>query len=256
MADSGTDLGSNSVIPLQAPHVALVGGSPISGNSFGFAWYAFDQRLGYPVTTVNASSLDAPLLQNVDMLVIPSVTPAELERILGEAGKDRIIAWVRNGGRLITLDGATSWLASPNLNLSRLRVRRDTTRADSVGGAPLPGTIPGAIVRVTADTLSPLLAGVFQTEFPVLANSDRVYTIPKDLRSGEAVVRYAEAPRLRLSGYLWPEMPERLALSPYLWTERVGRGRIIAFAGDPNFRDLWRGLLPLFANAVLLGPSF
>jgi len=55
---------------------------------------------------------------------------------------------------------------------------------------------------------------------------------------------------------MWPEVPERLAETPYLWTERVGRGRVIGFAGDPNFRDLWRGLLPLFANAVLLGGSF
>jgi hypothetical protein len=30
---------------------------------------------------------------------------------------------------------------------------------------------------------------------------------------------------------------------------------VIGFAGDPNFRDPFRGLLPLFANAVLLGPS-
>jgi hypothetical protein len=256
MADSGTDLGSNSVIPLRAPRVGLVGGSPISGNSFGFAWYAFDHRIGYPVTTVGVASLDAAMLEDLDVLVIPSVTPGDLERALGDAGKDRLTTWVRNGGRLITLDAASSWLASPALNLTRLRVRRDSTRADSAGGAPLPGSVPGAIVRVTSDTLSPLLAGFFPSEFSVLVNSDRVYTPPKDLRSGEAVVRYADIPRLRLAGYLWPEMPDRLALSPYVWTERVGRGRVIAFAGDPNFRDLWRGLLPLFANAVLIGPSF
>jgi hypothetical protein len=40
------------------------------------------------------------------------------------------------------------------------------------------------------------------------------------------------------------------------WPERAGRGRVIGFAGDPNFRDLWPGLLPVFANAVLLGASF
>lgn len=256
LADTGTDLGSNSVIPVTAPRVGLLGGAPVSGGSFGFAWYALDQRMGYPVTTVTAASLDAAMLDALDVLVVPSVTGADLDRALGEAGKDRLIAWVRNGGRLITLDAATSWVSTPALNLVRLRARRDSTRADSAGGAPLPGAVPGAIVRVTADTLSPLLAGIFQQEFPVLFNSDRVYTVPKDLRAGEAVVRYAEQPRLRLAGYLWPEMPERLALSPYVWTERVGRGRVIAFAGDPNFRDQWRGLLPLFANAVLLGPSF
>jgi hypothetical protein len=47
-----------------------------------------------------------------------------------------------------------------------------------------------------------------------------------------------------------------VAGTPYLWTERVGRGRVIGFAADPSFRDMWHGLLPLFANTVFLGPSF
>jgi hypothetical protein len=55
---------------------------------------------------------------------------------------------------------------------------------------------------------------------------------------------------------LWPEVPARLAGTPYLWTESVGSGRVIGFAADPNFRDLWRGLLPLFGNAVFLGGAF
>jgi hypothetical protein len=134
-------------------------------------------------------------------------------------------------------------------------VRRDSTRADSTAGAPLAANVPGAIVRATVDTLSPLLAGVHQTELPVLISSDRIYTVPADLSAGEAVIRYAPLSRLRMSGYLWPEVPERLAESAYLWTEGVGQGRVIGFAGDPNFRDIWRGLLPLFANAIFLGPS-
>src|SRR5688572_29587504 len=122
--------------------------------------------------------------------------------------------------------------------------------------APLPTDVPGAILRAPADTLSPLLAGVRSADIPVLLFSDRIYTVPRDLRAGEAVIRYASESRLRLAGYMWPEVPARVANSPYLWTERVGRGRVIAFAGDPNFRDMWRGLLPIFANAVLLGGSF
>src|SRR5215208_2834623 len=185
-----------------------------------------------------------------------SVAAAAFERTLGDAGRDRIAQWVRGGGVLITIDAATGWLASERLGLSRLRARRDSARADSSGGAPLPADVPGAIVRVVGDTLSPLMAGVHDREFAAMANSDRAYTVPRDLRAGEAVVRYAPRDRLRLAGYLWPESPARLADSPYLWTERVGRGRVIAFAGEPNFRDLWRGLLPLFANSVLLGASF
>jgi len=87
-------------------------------------------------------------------------------------------------------------------------------------------------------------------------NSDRVFTIPKDLSAGEAVIRYSPAARVRLSGYFWPESADKLALTPYLWTERVGRGRVIAFAQDPVYRDMFRGQLPLFANAIFLGATF
>lgn len=253
--DEGTDLGSNSVFPVRPPRVALLGGPGIGGNSFGFAWYAFDQRLHYPVTSLSTAAVSAAFLENFDVLVVPS-SQGNLAGQLGDGGRQAIQAWVRNGGALITLDAATAWLATEQLGLARLRVRRDTTRADSAGGAPLPADIPGAIVRAMGDTLSPLLAGIGETEFPVLIFSDRVYNVPKDLRAGEAVVRYAAKDRLRLAGYLWPEVPDRLAGSPYVWTESVGRGRVIGFAGDPNFRDLWRGLLPLFANAVFLGPNY
>jgi hypothetical protein len=254
LADEGPDLGSNLVFPVKAPRVALVGGAPVSGTSFGFAWYALDQRLHYPVTTVNVSSLAGLDLGDFDVLILPSVGAAALERVLGEGGRDRLGAWVRNGGTLVALDAATSWLAGEKTGLARLRLRRDTTRADSAGGAPLPAAVPGAIVRLIGDTLSPLLAGV-DPEVPALVNSDRIYNPPKDLRPGEAVLRYAPLARLRLAGYLWPEVPARLAESVYLWTEEIGRGRVVAFAGEPNFRDLTRGLLPLFANAVFIGPS-
>ncbi len=256
MVDEGTDLGSNSVIPIRIPRVALVGGQGISGNSFGFAWYAFDQRLHFAVTTVNVASLGGPLLDEFNVLVVPSMFGNALDAALGESGRERLQRWVRDGGVLITLDAATAWLASERTGLARLRMRRDTVRADSTGGAPLPASVPGAIVRVLPDTLSPLLAGIRDADLAVLANSGRIYEAPRDLRAGEVVLRHAPEDRLRLAGYMWPEVPARLAESPYLWTERVGRGRVIGFAGDPNYRDQWRGLLPVFANAVLLGGSF
>jgi hypothetical protein len=256
MADQGTDLGSNSVFPLDFPRVALLGGAPINGQSFGYAWYAFDQRLRFPVTALDVAAVTGAALDDFNVLVVPSVSSGALDRALGDNGRTRVADWVRAGGVLVTLDQATEWLATERLGLARLRVRRDSTRADSTAGAPLPAGVPGAIVRAIGDTLSPLLAGIRPGELPVLVFSGRVLEAPRDLRAGEIALRYAAQPRLRLAGYLWPEAPARLSESPYLWTESVGRGRIIGFAGDPNFRDLWRGLLPLFANAVFLGPSF
>ncbi|MFW6205969.1 MAG: hypothetical protein ACOC5I_01900, partial [Gemmatimonadota bacterium] len=150
-------------------------------------------------------------------------------------------------GVLVTLDAATAWLAGSGL--ARLKPRATDDDA-------LPASVPGAIVRAVGDTLSPLLAGVTDRELPVMLSGDDVYQAPDDARPGEVAVRYADAERLRLAGYLWPEVPDRVAGTPFLWTESVGAGRVIAFAGDPNFRALWRGLLPLFANAVFLGGTF
>ena len=255
-AAEGTDLGSNSVFPIRAPRVAMLGGEPIFGQSFGWTWYAFDQRLGYPTTQIDVDAATGAALDDFDVLVVPSVSPGAFARALGESGRDRIAAWVRAGGTLVTTDAATEWLASERSGLSRFRARRDSTApADTASGAPLPAGVPGAMVRAIADTLSPLLAGVDARELPILVNGGRIYDTPRDLRPGELVVRYAPTARLRIAGYLWPEVPARLGGTPYLWTESVGRGRVIAFAGEPNFRDLTRAMLPLFANAVFLGPS-
>jgi len=166
------------------------------------------------------------------------------------------VDWVRNGGVLITIDAASAWVAQERVGLVRTRVRRDSTRADSTGGAPLPASLPGVLARATIDTLSPLLAGITEREIAVFANSDRVLSVPRDLSAGEAVIRFAPTPRVRLTGYFWPESAARLGGSPYLWTERAGRGRVIVFAHDPVYRDQLRGTLPLFANAVFLGGIF
>jgi hypothetical protein len=254
--DEGTDLGSNSVLPLRRPSVALLGGAPVNGTSFGFSWYALDQRIGYPAALIDADFVAGGDLAQFNVLLLPSVAAGALDRALGDGGRERLAAWVRNGGVLVAIDGASAWVAQERVGLVRTRLRRDSARADSAGGAPLPAGLPGVMARATIDTLSPLLAGVLEREIPVWANGDRVLTVPRDLRAGEAVVRFAPAARVRLSGYFWPESAARLGGSPYLWTERAGRGRVIVFAHDPVYRDQLRGTLPLFANAVLLGGSF
>ena len=123
-------------------------------------------------------------------------------------------------------------------------------------GAPLPGAFAGVIARATVDSLSPITAGILSRELPVFTNGNTVFSIPRDLRAGEALIRYAPADRVKLSGYYWPESAAKLGGSPYLWTESAGQGRVIMFAQDPVYRDQLRGTLQLFANAVLLGGTY
>ena len=250
LVEHGTDLGSNSVVSLTAPKVAMLAGAPVNGNSFGFAWYAFEQRLGYPVTAIDGPFIASGGLRDFTVLVIPSA--GGVGDALGAAGLARLQQWVRDGGALITLENATGWLASEASGLSRLRARRAASR-DTAAGAPLSASVPGALLRAEGDSLSPLLAGVDARDLAVLVSGDRAFDVPRDVRPQEAVLRLAARDRLRLSGYLWPESWERQAGSVCRWSERQGRGRVTGFAGDPNYRDLSRALLPIFANAVFFG---
>jgi hypothetical protein len=256
LVDTGTDLGSNSVLPIRAPRVALLSGDGVGGQSFGWTWFAFDQRLRYPTTPIEAGAVAGGALARFDVLVVPSSSGGALDRVLGDAGRERLQQWVRGGGVLVTLEEATAWLASERTGLARLRTKRDSARTDGEPGAPLPPRVPGAAVRALADSLSPLMAGVEDREFPVLLNGATVYQAPRDVRPGELVLRLAPAARVRVAGFFWPETAARVGGAPWLWTERVGQGRVIGFASDPNYRDQWRGQLALFANAVFLGGSF
>ncbi len=253
LADLGTDLGSNSVAAIPTPRVALAGGDGVSSNSYGATWYAFDQLLHFPVSRLELDDL-VRSLDDFNVVVIPS--GYGIGSALGENGTEALQAWVRAGGVLITLDGATRWLGSDD-GLARIRAASTDRDPDSEDEAtPLPASVPGAILRARGDTLSPLMAGIDDAEIPVMLFGSQVYPTPSDAAPGEAVLRYVDAERLHLAGYLWPEVPGRIAGATYLWTERVGSGRVIGFTGDPNFRAMWRGLLPLFANAVFLGGTF
>ena len=58
---------------------------------------------------------------------------------------------------------------------------------------------------------------------------------------------------VRMSGLVWPEAAQRIANSAYLTRERIGRGQIIMFAGEPNFRGSAKGTNRLWLNAVIYG---
>ena len=58
---------------------------------------------------------------------------------------------------------------------------------------------------------------------------------------------------VRMSGLVWPEASQRIANSAYLTREKIGKGQIILFSGEPNFRGSARGTNRLWLNAVIYG---
>ena len=58
---------------------------------------------------------------------------------------------------------------------------------------------------------------------------------------------------VRMSGLVWPEASVRIANSAYLTQERYGKGQIILFSGEPNFRGSTLGTNRVWLNAVVYG---
>jgi hypothetical protein len=57
------------------------------------------------------------------------------------------------------------------------------------------------------------------------------------------------------AGLVWEEAKPLLAERAYVMHQPMGRGQIIAFAEDPNYRAYAEATQLLFINAVLLGSA-
>jgi hypothetical protein len=124
------------VRPIRIPKVALLSGTSVSGNSWGFTWFAMDQRLGYPTVLVDANYVAGGGLEGFNVLIMPSVQGAALDRLLGDGGRAALGTWVRSGGVLIT-GRATGWLAR----------RAPSWRGSGCGAIPPARTAPAGAAQ-------------------------------------------------------------------------------------------------------------
>ncbi|MAJ27713.1 MAG: peptidase, partial [Halieaceae bacterium] len=89
----------------------------------------------------------------------------------------------------------------------------------------------------------------------------RVGALRADSDTAEAAtLNWSTTPRgkalsVRMSGLLWPEAAARIANSAYVTRERVGKGQVILFSGQPNFRGSTRGVGRIWLNTLVYGPG-
>ena len=128
----------------------------------------------------------------------------------------------------------------------------------------------GAIVSARVDSENWLTFGsedvvpVLYGNYPILMTGGNSLAA---LRIGELIpnedaetktINWSQIPsgydlNVRMSGLVWPEASQRIANSAYLTREKAGKGQIILFSGEPNFRGSARGTNRLWLNAVVYG---
>lgn len=110
----------------------------------------------------------------------------------------------------------------------------------------------GAILKTELDEEHWLNFGC-GSRLPAMFNNSYVFLSKLPVQTP---VRISGYDSIRLSGLLWPEAKERLENSAFSTRESNGRGQIILFANEPNFRSYFYGTARLLLNAVLLGPGY
>jgi hypothetical protein len=287
--EQGISLGSGQTSALRQPRVLLAWDSPVSSLSAGWARYTLERRFGVRVTAMRSSTLQNYDMKDYDVLVLPSgnynfneeglrrlkdwirnggtlITLAEATRW---ASRDRV-------GLLSTdplyRDG-TPQKDAPEGEAPRAGSGSGTgtgtgTGTGGAGQKPdltkpfdydkaiqpereQPENLPGAMLRVTLYPYHWLTAGI-DGDLQVIAEGTRVFA-PLKLDAGTNVGVYAPVEKLVASGHVWKEALPLLASRSYLMHQPSGRGHVIGFAEDPNYRAYAEATQLLFINAVLLG---
>ncbi|MBC7186215.1 MAG: zinc carboxypeptidase [Calditrichaeota bacterium] len=270
LTEEGIDLGSDDLIALKAPRVAMLTGRPVSPSSFGALWFLLEQHLGVDFTPLECERLRTADLRKYDVLVFPSDfgEGRGYRGQLDSATVERLARWVREGGTFVGIGGGATFATQEGARLCSVKLKKEKKPRDKDGDEqqdpelerrkrltleekekerPL-STVPGAIVRTLIDTSHPLGYGCQRTMFTFKAGT----TAYELSAQGHNVGIYADKPRF--AGYISEKNQEKIAGTAYLIEESVGKGKVILFADDPTFRLLWRGLTRLIVNAIFFAP--
>ncbi|MFQ6042290.1 MAG: M14 family zinc carboxypeptidase [Candidatus Poribacteria bacterium] len=275
--EEGISLGSGNIVYLKKPKVVLLYNTPASTLSYGWIAYLFEQEYGLEFTAVTHSFLRSGDLNDYNVIILPSGSGGDYDRFISKDGVNRLKQWVSDGGTLIALKGASAFLAREEFGMTTSNLINDLrkvekknekekkkpeekrekkdekseTKEEPVPYEYRPFRVPGAIVKVKLDQNHFLTYG-YGESLSVLVDSEYLFSPSKQ---GWNVATYCEEEELRVSGFIFQEMQKALPGHVYLIDEPTGRGHIILYADDPNFRAYWDGLGRLFFNSVLFAPS-
>jgi hypothetical protein len=285
--EEGPDLGSASLDSLKKPRIAVLADRPTDENAFGAIWFLLERRMGLSFTALRAEDLGTADLSRYNVVVFPDGSASRYRRAITDDIVKRLSGWVEDGGVLVVSGGAAALAADPKVGWTRARLlgpepepegddakakvqaaadekdreaeQKDPQRLETDRAVRRQGErrvqetdlTPGAIFAADLEPEHVLRFGYADGPLPVHVTTPYVFAASP---TGSNVVRIRREKPL-LSGFAWPEAEARLRGAAYVVDEPRGKGRVVLFADDPNFRNYWRGLEKLFTNALLLGPS-
>ena len=240
----GIDLGSSYFKTIEKQKVALLVGNGITSYDSGEIWYLFDQRY-----QMNVTKLDLEYLKNVDISEYTSIIVPSTKVKLDEETINKLMGWVKEGGTIIGYKNAVKWLSKNKfieLEFESSKVEAKNISYEQKEDFEEAQDIAGAIFETKLDRSHPINFG-YKNENLAMFRRTTIF-IKADSSSYNNPIKYTKTPLL--SGYISKPNLDILKNSVPFQVKSLGKGKVVVFTDNTNFRAFWYGTNKLLMNAI------
>lgn len=241
--NEGIDLGSRNFSSLELPKIALLVGDGMNSYDAGEIWHLFDTRYDIITTKLDTKSFSRADLSRYNSIIMVSSSG------LSEGNTKKLESWIKDGGTLVAYKNALKWLNTKKL--MKIDFKKNKLIAKNISyeersdfsGAQVIG---GAIFETQLDRSHPINFGYKNDKLAMFRNS--TLFINEDKNSYNNPIQYTKNPLL--SGYISKQNLDSISKTVPLKITKMGRGHIIGFTDNTNFRAFWYGTNKLLMNAI------
>ena len=166
-----------------------------------------------------------------------------------KAFEAKLKTWVRNGGTLIGYRHTARWLSSKkfiNLEFQSAKSPTAPVSFENKGLQSGAQVVGGAIFNTKLDLSHPITFG-YKNDHLAMFRNTTIFVKPNK-RSFNNPIQYTDKPLL--AGYISKPNLEQLKNTVPFQVQRSGRGRVVVFTDNTNFRAFWYGTNKLLMNAI------
>ena len=244
----GINLGSNQFRAVKPQKVALIVGGPITSYDAGEIWHLFDQRYDMKITKLDVSDLDRTDLSRYTDIILSNSWGSGIDKEFVPKLKE----WTKSGGTIIAYRNAVNWMKKNEFIDFKTKENKMTAQDVSFGergdfrGAQVIG---GAIFEVKLDRSHPIAFGYKDDKIAMFRNT--TIFMEADEQSYNNPIQYTKKPLM--SGYISKPNLDSIASTVPFKHKSLGRGEVMLFTDNTNFRAFWYGTNKLLMNAIFFG---
>jgi hypothetical protein len=252
LTQQGIDLGSRKMLNITQPKVLLVGGRGTSQYELGEVWHYLDQHIDMPVSITDLDQLSKLSLDSYSHMIWVEGMYKEVP----EETVSKIEVWLNKGGVLIGQKSAASWFSDNKWLKANFKSNNEINLAFETTGMTYKNQealkakkrIAGAVFETQLDVSHPLAFGYTSSTLPMFRNSALVMRLPD--KPFITVASYVKSPLM--AGYSADELQQLIGGSAAIVSHNFGKGKVVGFATNINFRGVWYGTSRLMSNAIFM----